>query len=56
MSGHHPFSRLTADFTPERRQRVDAMTRGLLAEVRVHELRRARVLTQQELAKKDEGA
>lgn len=50
MSGHHPFSRLTDDFTPERRQRVDAMTRELLAEMPLHELRRARALTQQELA------
>jgi DNA-binding XRE family transcriptional regulator len=50
MSGRHPFSQLTDDFAPERRQRVDAMTRDLLAEMPLHELRRARVLTQQELA------
>ena len=56
MSGHHPFSELTDEFKPERRERVDEMTRALMAEMRLHELRRARVLTQQELAERDEGA
>ena len=50
MSGRHPFSELTGDFTSERRERVDAMKRDLLTEMPLHELRRARVLTQQELA------
>ena len=50
MSGRHPFSELTNGFTPDRRRRVDAMKRDLLAEMPLHELRRARVLTQQELA------
>ena len=31
MSGRHPFSELTKDFTPARRQRVDAMKSELLA-------------------------
>ena len=27
MSGRHPFSELTKDFTPERRRRIDEMKR-----------------------------
>ena len=50
MSGRHPFSELTKDFTPERRQRVDAMKSELLAEMPLHELRRAKALTQRDLA------
>ena len=50
MSGRHPFSELTKDFTPERRQRVDAMKSELLAEMPLRELRRARPLTQRDLA------
>ena len=51
MSGRHPFSELTRDFTPERRQRIDEMKRELLAEMPLHELRRARELTQRDMAK-----
>ena len=51
MSGGHPFNELTKDFTPERRQRIEAMKRELLAEMPLHELRRARALTQRALAK-----
>ena len=51
MSGRHPFSELTRDFTPERRRRVDNMKRELLAEMPLHELRRARALTQRDMAK-----
>ena len=50
MSGRHPFRELTKDFAPERRRRLDAMKQELLAEMPLHELRRARALTQQELA------
>ena len=50
MSGRHPFSKLTENFTPERRQRIDAMKRELLAEMPLHELRRVKSLTQQDLA------
>ena len=46
MSGRHPFSDLTKDFTSERRRRVDEVKRELLAEIPLHELRRARALTQ----------
>ena len=51
MSGRHPFSELTRDFTPERRRRIDEMKRELLAEMPLHELRRARELTQRDMAK-----
>ena len=51
MSGHHPFSDLTRDFTPERRRSIEAMKRELLAEMPLHELRRARALTQRDMAK-----
>ena len=51
MSGHHPFSELTKGFTSERRQRIDEMKEELLAEMALHELRRARALTQRDIAK-----
>ena len=50
MSGRHPFNELTKDFTPERRLRVDSIKAELLAEMPLHELRRARALTQRDLA------
>ena len=50
MSGRHPFRGLTKDFAPERRGRIEAMKQELLAEMPLHELRRARSLTQQDLA------
>ena len=50
MSGRHPFNELTRDFTPERRQRIETMKGKLLAEMPLHELRRARTLTQRDLA------
>lgn len=50
MSGRHPFSKLTGDFTPERRRRVDEIKRELRAEMPLRELRRARALTQRDLA------
>ena len=42
MSGRRPFRELTKDFVPERRVRIDEMKRELLAEMPLHELRRAR--------------
>ena len=51
MSGRYPFSELTSDFTPEHRRRIDEMKRELLAEMPLHELRRARALTQRDMAK-----
>ena len=52
MSGRHPFNGLTKDFPPERRRRIDGMKRGWLTEMPLHELRRARALTQRDPAKK----
>ena len=51
MSGRHPFSELTRDFTPERRRRIDDTKRELLTEMPLHELRRTRELTQRDMAK-----
>ena len=51
MSGRRPFSELTRDLTPERRQRIDEMKGELLAEMPLHELRRALALTQRDLAR-----
>ena len=42
---------LTKDFTPGRRQRIDDIKTELLAEMPLHELRRARALTQRDMAK-----
>ena len=50
MSGRQPFSELTSDFTPERRRRIDEINRELRAVMPMHELRRARALTQREVA------
>ncbi len=50
MSGRHQFQELTKDFTPERRQRVEAKKSEMLAEMPLRELRKAMELTQQELA------
>ena len=51
MSGRHPFNELTKDFTPERRRRIDDLKTELPAEMPLHELRRARALTQRDMAK-----
>ena len=52
MGGHHAFRELTRDFTPARRRRIDSIKSKLLAEMPLHELRRARALTQHDLAEK----
>ena len=51
MSGRRPFSELTRDLTPERRRRIDDLKIELLAEMPLHELRRARALTQRDMAR-----
>ena len=51
MSGRRPFTELTKDFSPERRRRIDEMKRELLAEMPLHQLRRALALTQRDLAR-----
>lgn len=52
MGGRHPFSELTKDFATERRSRIDSIKADLLQEMPLYGLRRARKLTQEELAKK----
>ena len=51
MSGRCQFKELTKNFSPERRRRVDEIKRALIAEMPLHELRRARELTQRDMAK-----
>ena len=51
MSGPHSFSKLTKDFTPDRRWRIDDMRRVILADMPLHEIRRARAMTQRDLAR-----
>ena len=52
MSGRHSFRELTKELTSARRRRIDDMKSELLAEMPLHELRRARELTQRDLAEK----
>ena len=47
MTGRNRFHDLTRDFTPERRQRVEANKAELRAAMPLHELRRARAMTQE---------
>ena len=46
MSERRPFSELTKDFAPERRQRIEAKKAELRAAMPLHELRQAQVMTQ----------
>ncbi len=50
MSGRQPFKNLTKDWTPERKARVQEMTKQLMAEMPLHQLRHALDLTQQDVA------
>ncbi|MGH7461543.1 MAG: XRE family transcriptional regulator [Longimicrobiales bacterium] len=50
MTGHKPWRELEKKMSPERRARSDAKLKKLIAEMPLHELRRARALTQQQLA------
>jgi predicted transcriptional regulator len=50
MTGHRPFSELTKDFTPERRARVAAKAAALGETMTLEELRKARSLSQEEMA------
>ena len=52
MAGHRPFADLIRDWEPERLERVNKGADQLLREMRLHELRRARALTQQDLAER----
>ena len=49
-TGGYPIGGLTKNFTPERRQRIEALKNELLVEMPLHELRWARALTQRNLA------
>ena len=44
MSGHRPFSELTKDFTPKRRQRIEAKKAELRAAMSLHGLRQKQVI------------
>ena len=46
MTGRNAFRDLTDDFTPERRARVEARKAELRAALPLHELRKARAMTQ----------
>jgi hypothetical protein len=50
MTGHRTFSEVTRGFTPERRARVAARAAALRETMTLEELRKARSLSQEELA------
>lgn len=50
MTGHRPFRELTEHLPRERRDRIEKLSQQLAAEMPLHELRRARSLTQQDVA------
>jgi predicted transcriptional regulator len=50
VTGHKPFSELTKNFTPARRARVAAKAAALREEMTLEELRKARSLSQEEVA------
>ena len=50
MSGHHPFDKLRAQMTPERRARNAAKTHALLADIPRQALQHARAQAHEELA------
>jgi predicted transcriptional regulator len=50
VTGHRSFSELTKNFTPARRARVAAKAAALREEMTLEELRKARSLSQEEVA------
>ena len=52
MTGHRPFSELTKDFSPKRKARVAANTAALETALALHELRKHRAVSQEELGAK----
>ena len=50
MTGHRPFTELTKGFTPTRRTRVAAKAAALREEMTLEELRKARDLSQEDIA------
>lgn len=51
MSGRKEFSDLTKEFAPDRRARVNAKKEEFRAAMALHELRKARAMTQKSLGK-----
>src|SRR3979490_3045732 len=51
MTGHRPFNLLTKGFSSERKARVAARVTQLKADMPLHELRRARERSQEDLAR-----
>ena len=52
MSGHRPFGDLTKRLPPARKQRIADKTAALNTALTLHELRKTRTVSQQELADK----
>lgn len=52
MSGHHSFSKLTANFSTERKAEIEKKVKQLESEMALHELRKAFQLSQADLAAK----
>ena len=52
MSGHHPFSKLTANFSEARKAQITAKVTQLESKMALHELRQAFQLSQADLAAK----
>ena len=51
MTGHRPFNELRKNLSPERRAKNVEATHGMLTEMALHELRHAREMSQEELAR-----
>jgi hypothetical protein len=51
MTGHRPFSELTAKLSAARKERIAARASELRAEMALAELRQARALSQEELGR-----
>lgn len=52
MTGHRPFRELTKAFSPERKERVADNAAALETALALHELRKTRAMSQEELAAK----
>lgn len=50
MAGRHPFDRLRAGLSPESQREAAALTNAMEQELSLGELRRARAMTQEQLA------
>ena len=51
MTGHRPFNELRKGMSPERRTKNAEVTQRMLNEMALHELRHAREMSQEELAR-----